>query len=62
MLKDIELAKMMLRYRAEKNISQSDLAKLCNLTPQTVCHVENGIQSPSNLTKQKILNLIEKGD
>lgn len=55
-----ELRKKMLDYRARNNISQYKLADLCKLTPQTVCNIENGVQTPSKLTKQKILNLIEK--
>ena len=54
------LRQKMLDYRARHNISQYKLAELCKLTPQTVCNVENGVQEPSKLTKQKILNLIEK--
>jgi DNA-binding XRE family transcriptional regulator len=53
------LRQKMLDYRARHNISQYKLAELCKLTPQTVCNVENGIQEPSKLTKQKILNVIE---
>ena len=49
-----------LDYRAKHNISQHKFAELCKVTPQTVCNIENGVQEPSKLTKQKILNLIEK--
>jgi len=56
---DVLRAKM-LDYRARHNLSQDKFAKLCKLTPQTVCNIENGTQEPSKLTKQKILNLIEK--
>ena len=58
---DVLRAKM-LEYRARHNISQLKFAKMCKLTPQTVCNIENGLQEPSKLTKQKILNLIEKGE
>jgi DNA-binding XRE family transcriptional regulator len=54
------LREKMLDYRARHNISQVRFAELCQLTPQTVCNIENGIQEPSKLTKQKILNLIGK--
>lgn len=50
----------MLNYRAKHNMSQYKLAEICKLTPQTVCNVENGVQEPSKLTKQKILNVIRK--
>ena len=55
---DVLRAKM-LEYRARHNISQLKFAEMCKLTPQTVCNIENGVQEPSKLTKQKILNLIE---
>ena len=59
--KDLDvLRQKMLDYRARHNISQYKLAELCKLTPQTICNIENGTQSPSKLTYQKILNLIEK--
>lgn len=50
----------MLDYRAKHNISQQKLAELCKVTAQTICNVEKGTQSPSRLTKQKILIVIEK--
>lgn len=59
-MKDEELRKQMLDYRAKHNISQSELAKLCNLSQQTVCNVEHGTQTPSMLTRHKILRIIEK--
>ena len=54
------LRQKMLDYRAKHNISQQKFAELCKLTVQTVCNIENGVQEPSKLTKQKILNVIEK--
>lgn len=39
-------------------MSQEAFAKLCNVTPQTLCNVENGVQKPSKLTLQKILNIV----
>ena len=62
-MKDLDvLRQKMLDYRAMHNISQQKLAELCKLTPQTVCNIENGVQNPSKLTKQKILRIIEKDD
>lgn len=55
---DVLRAKM-LDYRGKHDMSQSEFAELCKLTPQTICNIENGIQNPSKLTKQKILNVIE---
>lgn len=55
-----DLATEMLDYRAEHNISQRTLAKMCNLTVQTICNVENGVASPTRLTKMKILKVIKR--
>ena len=57
-----DLSKKILNYRAKYNLSQLEMAKLCNLTVQTICNIENGVQNPSKLTKQKILRIIEKDD
>ena len=61
-MKDSVLIEKILDYRAKHNLSQQKFADLCNVTLQTVCNVENGVQSPSKLTRKKILNLIEKVD
>lgn len=57
---DKELANKMLDYRAKNNMSQYKFADICKVSVQTICNIENGIQNPSKLTKQKILNVIEK--
>ena len=57
---DRELGRQILDYRAKHNMSQLKFAELCKVTVQTVCNIENGVQKPSRLTKQKILNLIEE--
>lgn len=53
------LADKMLSYRAKNDLSQAEFAKMCKLTVQTICNVENGVQKPSKLTRQKILNIIQ---
>lgn len=53
-----ELSKKIIEYRAKHSLSQLDFAKLCNISAQTACNVENCVQSPSKLTLQKILNVI----
>ena len=53
-----ELSRKIIEYRAKHNMSQEAFAKLCNVTPQTLCNVENGVQKPSKLTLQKILNIV----
>lgn len=59
---DKDLISRMLNYRAKHNLSQLKLAELCKVTTQTICNVENGTQEPSKLTRQKILNIIDKED
>lgn len=59
---DKDLISKMLNYRAKNNLSQLKLAELCKVTTQTICNVENGTQEPSKLTRQKILNIIDKED
>lgn len=53
-----ELSRKIIEYRAKHNLSQVDFAKLCKVSTQTACNVENGVQTPSKLTLQKILNVI----
>lgn len=54
------LPEQMLRFRAMHNISQGTFAKMCNLSVQTVCSIENGLQSPSKLTAEKIRMTMEE--
>ena len=54
-----ELSNKIINYRAQHNISQVDFAKLCKISQQTACNVENGVQKPSKITLKKILNVIE---
>ena len=61
-MSDNDFSEKSLKYRAKYNLSQLGMAKLCNLTVQTICNIENGVQNPSKLTKQKILRIIEKDD
>lgn len=61
-MKDNLLGQKMLNYRAKHGLSQVKLAQICNVTTQTICNVENGVQNPSKLTRQKILNVIEEDE
>jgi len=56
----MELAERMVRYRAKHRMSQRQLADECGLSLQTVNSIENGIQSPSRVTKAKIELVIGK--
>lgn len=53
-----DLGEKILKYRAKHDMSQVEFARKCGVTVQTICNIENGIQNPSKLTKQKILILI----
>jgi len=54
------LSERMVSYRAKENISQSELAKRCGVTLQTINTIENEVQNPSKLTLVKIENVIGK--
>lgn len=54
----MKLSDAMVRYRAINDISQSELAARCKVTLQTINSVENGTQTPSRLTREKILLVI----
>lgn len=56
----MSLQSEMLKYRAKERISQSELAKRCGVSLQTINSVENGIQHPSKVTEQKILFVIKQ--
>ena len=58
----MELSELMVRYRAKERISQSELAKRCGVSLQTINSVENGVQTPSKVTEQKIRLVIEGGE
>lgn len=49
-----ELADAMLTYRAKNRLSQKKLALECGVSTQTIYAVENRLQSPSPVTKEKI--------
>ena len=41
------------------NISAKELARRCKISVQTVYYLENGLQTPTRFTRQKIMNVIE---
>ena len=53
-----ELSNKIIDYRAKNNISQLDFAKLCKISQQTVCNIENCKQKPSKITLTKIIKII----
>lgn len=54
MTQNNEFGNKILEYRAKERISQGEMARRCGVTVQTLCNVENGIQTPSKLTRTKI--------
>lgn len=52
------LAQRMIDYRAKENISQTELARRCKVTLQTINSIETGQQNPSKLTQAKIEQVI----
>lgn len=54
-----ELSEKMVLYRAKERISQSELAKRCGLTLQTIHSIEKGVQNPSRVTEVKIRLVVE---
>lgn len=53
-----ELSNRIIDYRAKNNISQLDFAKLCKISQQTACNIENCKQKPSKITLTKIIKII----
>lgn len=55
-----ELANKMLVYRAKHRMSQKEFAELVGLSTMTVNSIESGRQTPSALTKTKIMLVLDK--
>ena len=55
-----KLCEQMIKYRAKNRITQSELAKLCGLSTQTINSVETEQQKPSKITEAKIKLVIEE--
>lgn len=53
------LAERILEYRAKHNISAREFAKMCKLSLQTIYSIENGVQTPSKITRLKIENVLK---
>lgn len=55
-----ELANRMLVYRAKHRLSQKEFSELVGLSTMTVNSIESGRQTPSALTKTKIMLVLDK--
>ena len=51
----VKLSEAILRYRVQRNLSQKAFALKVGVTPQTVYNIETVGQSPSKMTKAKIM-------
>lgn len=54
------LGKRMLEYRARHDISAKEFAMKCKLSLQTIYSIENGLQTPSKITRLKIENVLKE--
>ena len=53
--------KNIIKFRKEKNITQKELAKLVNISPGYLSHLENGgRRNPSIIILKKIANILDK--
>ena len=52
------LAERIVMYRAVNRLSQADMAKRCGVSAQTIHNIESGYQTPTRLTRAKILLVI----
>lgn len=55
-----DLGNAMILYRAKERITQSELAKRCGVSLQTISSVENDLQNPSRVTEAKIKLVIDE--
>lgn len=62
MISDEELVTKMIMYRAEHNMTQIEFAKAVGITQATLSSIETMKQSPTNITKAKILLYIERNN
>lgn len=53
------LGRKISQVRKEKNLSQRDLAKLCDMTQTQICRIESGKQKPHLKTLAKISACLE---
>lgn len=58
----MDLKDRMVEYRAKERITQAELAKRAGISIQTVNSVEQGIQTPSKITKAKIELVVGKDE
>ena len=55
----MDLGKAILTYRAKNRLSVRAMADRCGVSTQTIYHIENGLQTPSRITAEKIRLVVE---
>ena len=55
----MNLNKAILSDRAKNRLSARAMADRCGVSTQTIYHIENGLQSPSRITAEKIRLVVE---
>ena len=55
----MDLSKAILTYRAKNRLSVRAMADRCGVSTQTKYHIENGLQTPSRITAEKIRLVVE---
>lgn len=58
----MDLSERIIRYRAKHRITQKEMAQRCGITPQTLCYIETGQQTPGKMTQTKIELVLETDD
>lgn len=53
------LSEEIIKFRARHNISMREMADLCKVSMQTIYSIENEMQEPSRLTREKIRMVLD---
>ncbi len=57
-IKRKEFSEKVLKFRAEKNISQTEMANLCKLSKVTIANIENETAKITKLTAAKVERIL----
>lgn len=61
-LYDVDLPALMVAFRAKHNLTQAELARMCQVTVVTINSIEGGRTDGSKLTRAKILRIVREGE
>lgn len=59
LMANLDIAAMMIQFRAQRGISQRELARMAGLSPTTVSQLENGLGNPRLNTLKKLAKAME---